>query len=51
MSLNFIELPKNIWEWSFHKSFMVRVQTQHAPCWLHRIIQRHVLGIYWRKVK
>jgi hypothetical protein len=43
-------LPKNKWEWSFGKSFQVRVQAQHAPCLFHRIMQKWLIGIYWRKV-
>jgi hypothetical protein len=44
-------IPKNKWEWSFHKSFQMRVETQHAPCLFHRIMQKWLIGIYWRKVK
>jgi hypothetical protein len=44
------ETPKNTWEWSFHKSFQMRVQSQHAPSFLHRTMQKWFLGIYWRKV-
>ena len=41
-------IPKNNWEWSFHKSFQMRVQTQHAPCLIHRMMQKLILGIHWR---
>ena len=43
------EIPKSEWEWSFHKSFNFRVQTNHAPCFLHRLMQKWVLGVHWRK--
>jgi len=40
------------WAWCFNGDWhSLTVQTESAPCWFHRLMQRWVLGIHWRKIK
>jgi len=30
--------------------FQAALHVGHYPCWLHRVLQRWFLGVYWRRV-
>ncbi len=45
----FYAQPSVIGSFSLDPSFQVRFNVPHYPCWFYRMMQRALLGIYWRK--
>lgn len=44
--------PLSNWEWQIAKDeHGVTFHVANAPCWLHRIAQRVILGIIWTRSK
>jgi hypothetical protein len=38
------------WRWSLDKNFRASFLSEDAPCWFYRLMQRAVLGIYWKRL-
>lgn len=48
---NFITVPERNWEWCLNGEWnSIRFQAASAPCLIHRVMQRLLLGIVWRRV-
>jgi len=48
----FVQYPKANWQWCLNGDwFSVTFNATNAPCLLHRIAQRWILGIHWRPIK
>ena len=46
--MNFYNPPLSKGSFSFDPAFYVRFNIPHYPCWFFRVMQRWLLGIYWR---
>jgi len=43
--------PKLKWSFQLHKGSGVMFNTPTAPCWAHRVLQKFMLGIVWKRLE
>ena len=49
--LGFIRIPVYRWQFRYFKGDSVIHMREHAPNFLHRFMQRLILGFYWERIK
>jgi len=48
----FMRVPKYTWQWCFNDRWDgIIVNVEKPVCWFHRVMQRLILGIHWRKIE
>jgi hypothetical protein len=43
-------VPEYKWTWRLSSDDSTRFYSLGSPCWVHRLIQRVILGIIWEKL-
>ncbi len=46
-----IKTPDYKWEFRYHKDDNLVYMKELAPCYFHRLMQKLILGIEWRRIK
>ena len=51
---NLMRTPEFTWQWCFNGRWEregIIVSVEKPACWFHRVMQRLILGIHWRKIE